>query len=95
MLEGTLRDNHVISMSSLEDAYMSILTANSVKNIDTSRTCRQKLKQLIQSNVPRVSFTSTRAAIQLIDADTIDLDANMKTLFDAASELREALRKIE
>ena len=35
------------------------------------------------------------SAIQLVDADTINLDANMKTLYDAASVLRKALGKIE
>ena len=41
-----------------------------------------------------ISRKSTRyAAIQLVDAHTIDFDANMKTLYDAASVLRKALGK--
>ena len=96
MLEKTLQDGIVVSMSSLENAYVSILTANNVKSIGTSRTCRRKLKQRIQSKIPgvelhkpkrvneaeRVSIKSIRdAAIQQAEvADVIDLDANMKTL---------------
>ena len=111
MLETTLQDGFVVSMSSLEDVYVSILTANNVKNIDNSRTCRRKLKQLIQSKIPgvefhkpkrvneaeRVSIKSARdAAIQQAeDADAINLDANMKTLYDAASVLRKALNNTE
>ena len=56
ILEGTLRDGYVVSMCSLKDAYVGILTANNVKNIDTSLTCYWKLKQLIQSKVPGVEF---------------------------------------
>ena len=101
MLETTLQDGFVVSMSSLENVYVSILTANNVKNIDNSRTSHRKLKQLIQSKIPgvefhkpkrlneaeRVSIKSTKddAIQQAEDADAINLDANMTTLYDAAS----------
>ena len=64
MLEETLRDGHVVSMSSLEDAHVSILTANNVKNIVTGQTWHRKLKQLIQSEVSGVSATSPSQCVK-------------------------------
>ena len=47
----------------------------------------------MSQEIETINSESRDAAIQLVDADTIDLVANMKTLYDVASVLRKAWKK--
>ena len=105
LVEGTLLDGNVVSMSVLQEAYIAILSANNVVNPKCSR---KKLKQLMQTEIPniefhkpkrvneaeRISIKSTRdAAIQLVEETSVNSDMDMKVLYNAASVLRKAISK--
>ena len=105
MTEMTLREGKIATMSELQAAFESILEANNVGNPTSNR---KGLKQLLQNEIPgiefhrakrvneseRVSIKSTRdTAIQMAEDHSAQRDTEMKTLFDAASVLRKAIRK--
>ena len=103
MVENTLRNGKILTMSKLQEGYESILEANNVKN----PTCTRKvLKQLIQNEIQgaefhrpkrvneseRVTMKSTRDfAIQQSEGSIDVSDQEMKTLFEAAKFLRRSI----
>lgn len=105
LVEGTLLDGNVISMSDLHNVYLDISAANNVENPH----CRRKvLKKLIQNAIPnvelnkpkranesgRVTIKSIRdAAVQTAEETSTDCDADVKVLYNAASILRKAISK--
>ena len=103
MVENTLRNGTILTMSKLQEGYESILEANNVEN----PTCTRKvLKQLIQNEIQgaefhrpkrvneseRVTIKSTRDfAIQQSEGSIDVSDQEMKTLFEAAKFLRRSI----
>ena len=103
MVENTLRNGTILTMSKLQEGYESILEANNVEN----PTCTRKvLKQLIQNEIQgaefhrpkrvneseRVTIKSTRDfAIQQSEGSSDVSDQEMKTLFEAAKFLRRSI----
>ena len=100
MMEMTLRSGKVATMSELQYAFQSILESN---NVEDPRGRRKALKQLLLREIPeieshaskrvneseRVSIKRTREqAIQMAEDQTVNIDADMKTLFDAAAIIR-------
>ena len=107
LVEHSLLDGNIISMSKLQEAYISILSANNVVNPDCSR---KKLKQLLQAEIPDLEFhkpkrvneaehvtctiKSTRdAAIQHVVENSVCSDMIMKVLYNASSMLKKAISK--
>ena len=105
MTEMTLRSGKVATMSELQDAFESILESNNVEN---PRGGRKALKQLLLREIPemechapnrvneseRVSIKKTRdEAIQITEDQTANIDADMKTLFDAAAIIGKSITK--
>ena len=103
MVENTLRNGTILTMSKLQEAYESILEANYVEN----PTCTRKvIKHEIQDvefhrpkrvNEPeRVTIKSTRDfAIQQSEDNPYDSDQEMKILFDAARFLRRSINNCQ
>ena len=107
MTEKALTDGEVLNIATLQEAYESVMSANNVN----SPTCSRKtLKQLLLSEIPeiefhkpvrvceseRVSIKRTRdAAIHLAENAQVDVDSDMKTLYDAAAVLRKAIKKCQ
>ena len=105
MVENTLRNGTILTMSKLQEGYESILEANNVEN----PTCTRKAtKQLIQNEIQgvefhrpkrvneseRVTIKSTRDfAIQQSENSIDDSNQEMKTLFDAAKFLRRSINQ--
>ena len=105
MTEMTLRSGKVATMSELQYAFQSILESNNVEN---PRGGRKALKQLllreiseIEFHAPkrvneseRVSIKRTRdQATQMAEDQTVNIDADMKTLFDATTIIRKSITK--
>ncbi|RXM92640.1 hypothetical protein EOD39_19920 [Acipenser ruthenus] len=89
LVEGTLLDGNIVSMSILQEAYISILSASNVVNRECSRI---KLKQLKQTEIPDVEFHKP-THVQLVEESNVDSDTDMKGLYNAASVLRKAISK--
>ena len=103
MVENTLRNTTILTMSKLQEGYESILEANNVEN----PTCTRKvIKQLIQNEIQgaefhrpkrvneseRVTIKSTHDfAIQQSEGSIDDSDQEMKTLFEAAKFLSRSI----
>ena len=94
-------------MSSLQESFVSILSANNVQSPERNR---KKLKQLLQREIPGIEFHRPKrvnesdlvslknardAAIQQVEDKFLDTAADIKTLYDAASVLRKAINKAE
>ena len=106
LLKESLKQGQILSMSSLQDMYINIRSANNVPNPNCSR---RKLKSLIEDNVDgyefhppirkneseRVSVKCARdAAIQLAESiQTHRVDLDVKTVFDAAIILRKVIAR--
>ena len=105
MTEMTLRSGKVATMSELQDSFESILESNNVEN---PRGGRKAFKQLLLREIPemechapnrvneseRVSIKKTRdEAIQMTEDQTANVDADMKTLFDAAAIIGKSITK--
>ena len=106
MIEMTLRNGKVATMSELQDAFESVL--ESINNVENPRGRRKALKQLPLREIPeiechapnrvneseRVSIKKTRdEAIQMTEDQTANIDADMKILFHAAAIIGKSITK--
>ena len=107
LVESTLLDGNVVSISALQEVYEDILSANNVVKPFCSR---KKLKELLECEIPQVEFhkskrvneaervtlKSTRdAAVQVMEENSDNSEVDMNALYNAASILRKSIRKAE
>lgn len=105
VVENTLRNGKILTMSKLQEEFEDILQANNVENPTSTG---KVLKQLIQNKIPdvefhrpkrvneseRVSVKTTRdATIQQAEDSVDDYDEEMTTIFDAAKLLRKSINR--
>ena len=105
LVEATLLDGKVPSITGLQEVYNSIPPANGKKNPNCNH---KKMKQLLQAEIqglklhkPKhmnetelVTLKGTRyAAVQLMEESTDCSEVDMRTLFSVASILRKAISK--
>ena len=103
LVESTLLDENVVSMSVLHRMYVDIRSAN---NAASAFCARKKVKKLIECEIPnlefhkakrvneadRVSIKSTRdSAMQVIEDEQSQGDEDTKVLYNAALILRKAI----
>ena len=96
LVESTLLDGNVVSMSVLHKSYVDIHSAN---NLAGASCARKNVKKLIECEIPyvefhkakrvneadRVSIKSTRdSAMQVIEDEQSQGDEDMKVLYNAA-----------
>lgn len=108
LVEEALIDGEILKMYNLHTAYVDIRSANCVKDPACSR---KKVKDVIASEIPGIEFhkpkrknecdlvsvkDSRDAAVQITaESQTRNIEADMKTLFDASIILRQAITKAE
>lgn len=102
LLEQELENGNIISMSLLETTYGYIREKNLVAN---TRTCRKKLKQMISEEIQGVEFhvsskrneaekvSLKRARDRAVNHSKSENDEDMRSLFNAANELRNSVEK--
>lgn len=105
MAESALKRGKIITMSDLQSAYDSICQENNVK---TNKENRKTLKELLKSEIDEIEFHRPKKmneservsvkkardiAIQQSEDAEDDCKSDMKTLYDAAVQLRKSINK--
>ena len=103
LVESTLLDGNVVSISVLQETHVNIRLAN---NVASASCARKKVKKLIECEIPnvefhkaksvneadRVSIKSARDSVmQVIEDEQSQGDENMKALYNAALILKKAI----
>ena len=107
MSEKALTDGEVLNVATLQEAYESVRSAN---NVNSPTFSRKTLKQLQLSEIQQIEFhkpvrvceserksiTKTKdAAIHLAENAQVDVNSDMKTIYDAAAVFRKAIKKCQ